>query len=330
MIAKFFTLATLLIAGQAYGQATIETSLDFDSKVMDYVKKHFSAAYHGEVYGVRRDTESEDKSERNIKDFRIMHNPTLIFKPIENWSLLSTAEFKYSDQNEIAGASFPNSFYRALVTLTRSNVLTEKENGLKLDLGVGRRQFNTGSAQLPGGQYALASYGNNRVFANLSKKLGTVDASLLVQYLHNDYKKTTSSTWKHSAEFIPTLNIPITANLSYFFNDDIILNTAKTNDTDREFSITHEMNFAVFTYQWSDKISTYYQMKYLHIESFSAGFQSQDDSMEHYTGLTYAITPKNTVTFEVGSELAHARDGRDGFSKKITYPEVAMYVDLAI
>lgn len=330
MIAKIFTLSTLLIAGQAFGQSTIETNLNFDSKIMDYVQKHFSAAYHGEVYGVRRDTESENQQERNINDYRIMHNPSLIYKPFEDWQILSTAEFKYSDQNAAAGASFPNSFYRALVTVTRKNVLTEKENGVKLDLGVGRRQFNTGAAQQVNGEYALASNGNNRAFANFSKKLGTVDSSLVAQYLNNDYKKTTKNTWKHSVELIPTINIPITANLSYLFNDDIILNLAKTDEADRNYSITHEMNIGVFTYQWNDKISTYYQLKYLHIESFSAQFQAQDDSMEHYTGLTYAFTPKNSVTFEVGSELAHARDGRDGFSKKIAYPELALYLDLAI
>lgn len=331
MIAKILSLTTVLFLGQAYAQSTIETSLGLDSKVLDYLEKHFSASYHGEFYGVRRNTESEEKAERDINDFKMLHSPTLVYKPSENWQAMANAEFKFSDQSaENAGASYPNAFYRALFTVTRKNILTEKENGIKMDVGIGRRQFNTGGAQALDGQYALASYGNNRVFSTLSKKLGTVDASMFVQYLHNDYKKTSSSTWKHSAEVIPSINIPITANLSYFFNDDIILNTAKTNDTDRPFSITHEMNIGVLTYQWNDNISTYYQLKYLHVEGFSAQFQSQDDYMEHYTGLTYAFTPKQSVTFEVGSELAHARDGRDVFSKKIAYPELALYVDLAI
>ena len=331
MIAKIFSLTTLLLAGQAYGQATIETSLDnWDSKVLDYVSKHFSATYHGEVYGVRRDTEGQSSTERNVSDYRIMHNPTLIYKPSENWQVLATAEFKYSDQDELAGASYPNAFYRSLFTLTRKNVLTEKEHGVKMDLGIGRRQFATGADQRMDGKFPLASYGNNRVFGIFSKKMGEVDGSLVAQYLHNDYKKTNDNTWNHSVELIPSFNIQITDNLSYFFNDDIILNTAKTNNTDREFAITHEMNVAYLNYSWSDKISTYYQLKYLHLEGFGAGYQSQDDYLEHYTGLTYSITPKNTVTFEVGSELAHARDGRDGFSKKIAYPELALYLDLAI
>lgn len=331
MIAKTLTLAALLLSGhQAFAQATMETSLNLDSQIMDYLTKHFSASYHGEVYAVRRNTEAEDKNERAIKDFKIMHNPTLIYKPVENWQVLTTAEFKFSDQpSASAGAGYPNAFYRSLVTLTRKNILTEKENGLKLDLGIGRRQFATGSAQSADGEFTLPSYGNNRAFANMAKTIGKADTSLFVQYLHNDYKKTSKSTWKHGVEVIPGVNIPITANLTYFFNDDINLNTAKqSGENDNDISITHEMNLAYVTYQWNDKISTYYQLKYLHMEGFAEGGQS--DWMEHYTGLTYAFTPKQSVTFEVGSELAAARDGRDVFSKKVAYPELALYVDLAI
>ncbi len=327
---KIFTLATILLTGQVHAQGMMETNLG-DSKILDYITSHFSASYHGEMYGVRRDTTSEDAKDREIKDFKILHNPSLIYKPSENWQVLTTAEFKFSDQEAgVAGASYPNAFYRALATLTRKNILTESENGIKMDLGVGRRQFNTGSDQSLEGEYALASYGNNRVFSTLSKKLGDVDSSLFLQYLHNDYKKTSDSTWKHGVELIPSISLQLTSNLSYFFNDDINLNTAKTENTDRPFSITHEMNIGVLTYQWTDKISTYYQLKYLHLESFSAEFQSQDDYLENYAGLTYAFTPKQSVTFEVGNELAHARDGRDGFSKKIAYPELALYVDVAM
>lgn len=330
MIAKLFSLTALLISAQAYGQATIETSI-LDSRVMEYIKTHFSASYHGELYGTRRNTESEDSNERAIGDFKMLHSPTLVYKPIENWQVLANAEFKFSDLPAAdAGAGYPNAFYRALVTVTRKNILTEKENGIKLDAGIGRRQFNTGPNQQAGGDFALPSYGNNRAFATLSKTLGKVDASIFAQYLHNDYKRTTNGTWKHSVELVPTLNIPITSQLSYFFNDDIILNTAKTDATDKPISITHEMNIGVLTYQWNDNVSTYYQLKYLHLEGFSAAYQSQDDYLEHYTGVTYAFTPKQSVTFELGSELAHSRDGRDGLSKKVAYPEVALYVDLAI
>ena len=331
VVAKILILSTLFLATEAFSQATIETSLDGDSQILDYIAKHFSGSYHGELYGVRRNALSEDKAEKEIKDFRIMHNPTLIYKPIENWQLLSSAEFKFSDQEAaVSGAGYPNGFYRALFTLTRKNILTEADHGVKLDLGIGRRQFATGSAQGLEGERTLTSYGNNRVFATVSKNIGNTSLSLFSQYLHNDIKKTTKSQWKHSAEFIPSVNVQITDKLSYFWNDDIILNTAKMDNTDSSTSITHEMNVGYVTYQWNDKISTYYQLKYYHNEGFARGFQSKEDLFEHYTGLTYAFTAKNSVTFEVGSELAAARDGRDVFSKKVGLPELALYVDLAI
>ncbi|MGZ3787689.1 MAG: hypothetical protein ACXVLQ_04160 [Bacteriovorax sp.] len=335
MLVKILSITAVLLTGQAHAESTLgtlEASMgDWNSQLLDYTKKHFSASYHGEIYGVRRDIESANAKNRDVSDFKIMHNPTLIYKPTEDWQVLATGEFKFSDQpKENAGATYPNGFYRGLLTLTRKNILTEKENGIKMEAGIGRRQFNTGSKQQLGGDYALPSYGNNRVFTTLSKKLGRADTSLFLQYLHNDYKKSSKTTWNHGAEIIPSINVPITANLSYLFNDDIVINAPKFKNTDRALAITHEMNIGYFTYQWNDKISTYYQLKYLHLENFTNNFQSQDDWFEHYTGVTYAITPKNSVTFEVGSELAHARDGRDGFSKKVSYPELALYLDFAI
>lgn len=331
MFVKNFMVLTVLLSSQAYAESYLETSLsDWSSQILNYTQKHFQASYHGEIYGVRRDIDSENANDHQVKDFKIMHNPTLIYKPTDNWQALATAEFNFSDQpKENAGASYPNGFYRGLLTLTRKNILSEKDHGLQLDLGIGRRQFNTGSNQQPGGDYALPSYGNNRVFTNLSKTIGKSNTSLFLQFLNNDYKKATPTTWSNSLEVIPTINIPITAQLSYLFNDDIVINKSKLN-TDRDYSITHDMNLGVLTYQWNDKISTYYQLKYLHLEGFTNNFQSEDDSFSHYLGIGYSITPKNSVTFEAGSELAHARDGRDGFSKKISYPELAVYLDFAI
>jgi hypothetical protein len=331
MLVKILSLTTMLLSGQALAQGYLETSGLNSSRALEYLKTHFSASYHGEIYGVRRDATSEDEEVRKVKDFKIMHNPTIVYKPTEDWQFLSTAEFAFSDQPaKIAGADYPNGFYRALFTLTRKNILVEKDHGVQLNIGVGRRQFNTGADQRPGEKFALASNGNNRAFANLSKTIGNTSASLFAQYLHNDYKVQKQTTWAHSAEFIPSVNIQITDKLSYYFSDDIIFNTAKSDETDSELSMTHEMNVAYITYQWNDKISTYYQLKYIHNEGFSREFQHETDYMSHYTGLTYAFTPKQSVTFEIGSELAHSRDGRDVFSKNVAYPEVALYVDLAI
>ncbi len=321
---------TLLLSGHVYGQSTIETSLgDLNSQIYNYAKEHFSASYHGEMYAVRRDVDSLEASDQKMNDIKIMHNPTLVYKPTKEWQVLATGEFKFSDQPS-PGADYPNGFYRALFTLSRKSILNEKDHGIQLDAGIGRRQFNTGSAQAAGGQFALSSYGNNRVFATVTKTKGKHSASLFAQFLNNDYKKATATTWKNSVELIPTLNLQLTEKLSFLFNDDIVINTPKSNSTDRNVSVSHDMNLAVFTYQWNDKVSTYYQLKYGHTENFTNNFQTQDDFFNHFAGVSYSFTPKATVTFEVGSELARARDGKDLLSKKVTYPELALYVDYAI
>jgi hypothetical protein len=284
-----------------------------------YIKDHFSASYHGEYYAVRRDVTSPNKNDHSIQDIRIMHNPTLIFKPSKDWQYLATGEFKYSDMPTVA---YPNNFYRALFTATRKNLLTEKENGLQVDAGIGRRVFNAG--------IAAPSYGNNRAFTTITKTFGKNNASLFLQYLHNDYKKSSATTWKHSLEVIPTISLQLTDKLSYLFNDDIVLNTPKYQNTARDFSTSHEMNLAYVNYQWTDKINTYYQFKYYHTDDFTKAPQTQDDWFEHYVGVGYAFNPKATVTFEVGSELFHARDNEKLFSNKTRYPELALYLDLAL
>jgi len=332
MLVRNLLMSALLLSGRASAQSLSEATLsDWSSSILNYTKTHFSASYHGEVYGVRRDVENEDTSKRNINDLKIMHNPTLIYKPTENWQVLSTAEFKFSDQpNDKAGADYPNSFYTGQLTLTRKNILTEKENGLQLDAGIGRRQFNTGSNQRTDGSYPLASYGYNHAFTTVSKILGKASTSLYLQYLNNDYKVATAKTWKHRVEVVPTINVPITSQLSYLFNDDITIKTPKYNDTARSLMVVHDMNVGVLTYQFNDKVSSYYQLKYLHTENFTRDFQSEVDSFSNYIGTSYSFNPKSTVTLETGTELAHARDGRKGFSKNVIYPELALYLDFAI
>jgi hypothetical protein len=329
---KTTMMTTVLLSGQVHAQSLIETTIgDINSRIMDYTKEHFEASYHGEFYAVRRDIESPEIKNQGMNDFKMLHIPTLIYKPSKNWQVLATGEFSFSDQPAAdAGADYPNGFYRALFTLTRKNILSEKENGIQLDAGIGRRQYNTGSQQRAGGIFAVASFGSDRVFTTVKKTFGKSNASLFLQYMNNDYKVLNEKTWKNALEIIPTINLQITDRLSYIFNDDIIMNTPKSNNTARNVSIIHDMNLAVFNFQWNDKISTYYQTKYEHRENFTKDFQKQDDYFLHYAGVAYAFTPKATVTMEVGSETFHARDGRDFLSKRVAYPELAMYLDVAI
>ncbi|MFA6238433.1 MAG: hypothetical protein WC635_13955 [Bacteriovorax sp.] len=288
------------------------------SDVIKYMREKFSASYHGEYYLVRRDALSPLRKENDIQDIKIMHNPTVIYKPTKDWQVLATSEFKYSDVDGL-DTSFPNTFFRALFTLTRKNILSEKIHGLTMDAGIGRRQFNTGIA-------ALSSYGNNRVFTTLTKGKG----SLFVQYLQNDYKHPSATTWKHSAELIPTYTFQLSEKMTWLINDDIVINTPHHDNTARSFSITHEMNVGYINYQWNDKDGTYFQLKYYHSENFTKAPQSKDDYFEYYIGWSHSFSPKATLTGEIGTEMFHARDGKDFLSEKFKYPELALYMDFSL
>ncbi len=308
------------VAETAKEESTVE-------KVTKYLRDHFSASYHGENYFTRRDVDSENPDDHAIKDFSVLHNPTIIYKPTPNWQVLSTAEFKYTDAADHKDGTYINSFYRALFTLTRKNILTEKENGVGLEAGIGRRQFNT-RTYLGRDGYPVLSKGNDRVFTTISKSYGKHSGSLFVQYLYNDPIRAKATTWKHSLEVIPTITLQLTDKLSYMFTDDIVLNTS-TGATAHDISASHEMNVAYVNYQWTDKVNTYYQLKYYHTESFNA-IRGKDDWFEHYAGIGYAFTPKLTVTGEIGSELFHHTVYQTFFSKKAHYPEFALYIDAAL
>ncbi len=305
--------------------AADKAKVEDQAGVFGYLKSHFSASYHGEYYFTRKDALSDIEDDREIQDLKIMHNPTITYRPFVNWKLLATSEFKYTDAT--AKGSYINRHYRSLVLLTRENVLTEKDNGIKMDLSIGRRIFDRNHGK-------AISYGNSRVNASLSKKFGDkLSTSMLVQYLANDPAKgkIDNKTWKHSLELIPSFTYQITDKISYFFNDDFIVNTAWHNDTEEDLSFSHEMNIGYVSYQWNDKNSSYFQFKYLHVEGNNfATTSAVDDWFEYYIGHTHSFTPKFSLTGEFGSKIFGAKDGRDVFAKEIKYPELAIYLDYAL
>ncbi len=307
--------------------AAEKAKVEDESGVWGYVKSHFNASYHGEYYFVRKDINSANEDDHDLQDLRIMHNPTVIYKPFKNWKILATSELKYTDA-EVKG-TFINRHYRSLVLITRENLLTEKEHGIKLDAGIGRRITDRNHG-------AASAYGNNRVNVSVSKKFSdTFSASSLIQYLGNDPAKgrIRPYTWKHSLELIPSFTWQITDKISYFFNDDLVINTPWQNDTAKDIDISHEMNIGVVSYQFNDKNSAYFQFKYLHVSEGTKTFSAApniDDWFEYYIGHTYSFTPKVSLTAEVGSKIFGAKDGRDFFAKEVKYPEFALYVDWAL
>ncbi|MBC7712889.1 MAG: hypothetical protein H7177_06095 [Rhizobacter sp.] len=307
--------------------ASEKAKAEDQSGVFGYLKSHFNASYHGEYYFVRKDALSADENDRDLQDLKIMHNPTIIYRPFKNWNILATSEFKYTDASAATRGSYINRHYRSLILINRENILTEKENGIKMDAAIGRRIFDRNHG-------AAGSYGNNRINTSLSKKFGDkLSSSLLVQYLGNDpvKAKITPNTWRHSLELIPSFTFQITDKLSYFFNDDFILNTPWQKDNAKDFDFSHEMNIGVVSYQFNDKNSAYFQFKYLHTSD--APFQAAPavtDWFEYYIGETHSFTPKLSLTAEVGSKIFAAHDQRSFFAKEIAYPEFALYLDWAL
>jgi hypothetical protein len=299
-------------------------------KFLQYMKDHFNASYHGEYYFQRRDGGSPDPEQRKLQDFRMLHSPTVIYKPNKKWQILATAEFKYSDVD--GEATFPDKYYRGLVSITRKGLLNEADHKIGMDLGFGRRDFNNSAVP--------TTNGNWRIFTTLTKTLGKNNASLFVQYLRNDPKSWKADTWKMGLELNPSLNVQINDKLSYLFNDDININSPYDGTSlDKKYTVTHEMNVAYFNYQWNDKINTYYQFKYYHQETFqnySQGASTDNDYFEHYAGIGYALNAKTAVTLEVGGEVIAGDSSNNSFSKKydtskkLGYPDIALYFDFAL
>ena len=287
---------------------------------LKYMKDNFSPSYHGETYLLRRDSKNDtDENLNKLGDVQHMSIPTIIYRPIKDWQLMATAEFKYAKQPGGSDGTYNNRFHRALYTVTRKNILEEKDHGIKLDAGFGRRDFNTASSP--------TNWGNDRVFSTVTKNWGKHNASVFTQYLYNDPKQASAKTWKHGVEIIPTITLQVTDKFTYMFNDDFNLLTPKFNNTVKDVIFTHEMNIAYLTYTFNDNYSVYYQFKYTRDAAFDG---TNDDYIDNYVGFAYAYNPKTTVTFEVGSRLITARDGHDFIADSAHRPEFALYLDLAL
>ncbi len=287
----------------------------------DYLKKKFTLSYHGEYYLTRRDITSANTDDHDLQDLKIMHSPTVVYRPVENWKFVFNSEFKYSDAVD---SSFPNRHFRSIAILTREKILLEKEHGFRLDAGVTRRFNDRVVAR-------AKDYGNSRAFVTLYKTWMEKHASnLVIQYMRNDPAEgqTTNRTFKHALNLIPTITWNITSKLSWLFNDDFVLYSS-WNDTEEEFKTFHDMNIAFISYAFDDKNSSYFQFKYIQDESFNTA-RNRVEYFPYYIGHTYAFTPKMSLTAELGSNMFESKDGRAFFAKAMEYPEFALYFDFAL
>ena len=325
VICAFLMTSTLALSQETKPAQAAPTDLsnqNFAYTMFDYIKKKFTVSYHGEFYGTRPDATSTNEDERHIQDLRIMHSPTITYRPIENWRLLVNSEFKYTDAT--ARQTFVNRHYRSLVQLTREKILTEKANGIGLSAAITRRIIDRINAPFN------RNYGNSRASVTLSKTwMEKHSSSLVVQYLNNDIAVHTRESWRHGYNLIPTITFQLTDKITWLFNDDFSVNTPWENDTANSYTIIHDMNIGYITYQWDDKNGTYFQMKYLHQDAFGQT-RNSSDTFDYYIGHSYSFTPKFTVTGEIGSNAFSSSDGKSFFSEYIKYPEVALYIDWSI
>lgn len=293
---------------------------NFAYTAFDYLKKTITLSYHGEYYFTRPDVTSTVPDDYMISDMRIMHNPTIIYKPIENWKLLATSEFKYTDA--LVKGTFPNRHFRSLVQLSRSNLISEKESGFGLSAALTRRIFDRVAAG--------ANYGNSRASVTLSKTWAQKhSSSLMIQYLLNDPARKGPNTWKHGFNLLPTITFQLTDKISWLFNDDFIIYTPWDDSAAQDYMIAHDMNIGYITYAWDDKNSSYFQLKYIHGDTFAQANDSSD-TFDYYIGHSYSFTPKLTLTGEIGSNLYTSSDGKSFFSRNVSFPELAFYLDWSL
>jgi hypothetical protein len=314
-----FTL-TLLLANGAFAE---------DTKKPDAPKTwkdKLILSYHGEFGFVRKDSTPTDANGidalGDLSDFTQFHMPTIGYKLTDSVTLTSTYEFRFADHK--GRPKFANRFYRALLSLSKTNMLTEKEYGFQLYGGIARRYFDRTAVK--------GTYGNNRVNLTFTKNFDKNNASLFLQYLENDPKSFTGSdastdtTWRRGLEIIPTINIQLTDKLSYSATDDINLMTTWYSGHPNDEFWNHEFYFANFSYKENEKLSAYFQLKYNHVNDESFGARSDD--FVYFIGTAFSVTPKLTVTAEMGSQFMVGSDNKL-FSEALSKPEFTLYLDAA-
>lgn len=316
MFSKFMiTMMALAISATCFGVEEISKS----KLIHNFIKDKIELSYHGEYAFVHGAT-------NQLTDHNFLHIPTLGFKFAKDWKFTASAEFKYTDSDT---PKYPNRFYRALYSISRENLLTEKEHGIKLDSGVARRVFDRRT--MPG------TFGNDRVFINLSRGIpggiGKNTASLLAQYLFNDPKNLDANTWKHGVELIPAVNLVFTDKFTFSLQDDINYNSSYYTNNPKKYSIAHEA-YSTFTYKKSDFVSPYFQFKYVHGDGYAAtstkanpaGTPLMSDTLLYYIGAGYSMTPKLSLTPEIGTEIFTSSDRKD-LSDRFKYVDFTFYVD---
>jgi hypothetical protein len=312
MNSKILLLTTAIFSSAqllAEDTATSATSL---------FKEKFKLSIHTE-FGLAHQTDSQETPEK-FNNFTQFYLPTIGWNFKKDLSLTISSEFKYASIDKTA--TFPNRLRRGLITFTKSEVLTEKEDGVKMNLGFARRYFDR--MTLPD------TYGNNRFIATFGKTMGIATLSMPITYLHNDPKDTTTDpldeNWRHTLELTPDLSFKLSDNLTLSINDDFLITKPWNGNTLNSTTFAHE-SYGTVTYQLTDMFSLYGQYHYLHAEYFAKN--TKDDSLGYLVGTGINVAKNTTVTLEMGSVFLASKDNKT-IAKTWKQPDFTVYFDWAL
>ena len=310
----FLMMLTLITSGQLYAQNVASETDALPREDYVYLKEKLKLSLHAE-FGLSHETESQ-KEPNKLNNFTQFYLPSIGWNFKKDFSLVASSELKYASVDGTGG--FPNRYYRGLITLTKSEVLSEKDDGVKLNIAFARRYFD--QISFP------SAYGNSRFIAIFGKTIGRASLLLPITYLQNDPKSTANlELWRHTLELTPDLNFKVSDKLTLGINDDLLITTPWDNSTLHKTTINHE-SYGTATYQFTDMFSGYGQYHYVHTQNFNDN--ESTDSLGYLVGAGVNTAKNTTVTFEMGSVLLASSD-RKTFAQSWNKPDFTVYFDWA-
>lgn len=279
-----------------------------------YLKEKLKLSFHAEIGLSHEEIKQTTPKLDNITQFYV---PTIGWNFRKDISISTSNEFKYASTD--GTADFPNGFYRGLVTLTKSDILTEKENGIKLNLGVARRYNNPRA--IP------TTYGNSRLIATVSKTFRNANFNMQSLYLYNDPKTISAKTSKHIFEFIPDVTFKLTDKLSFEFYNDINIITAWQSGTAHNAKLVDE-SYGVLTYEFNDKYNAHAQYHYLHNEDYTEESYARTDTLGYAIGAGMTVAKNTNLMLEMGSDFLASNDNKT-FADTWKRPDFTLYFDWA-
>ncbi len=280
----------------------------------------FSGSY-GVDYLFEPNEEAETYPEQEYKKQRAIVYPSFKYTYDSKFSFGLTPEFRYNNGYQNGGYNTrPGKvhFARALFTAMVNNVLTEKDHGLKVDMGYVRRVFN--QTTNPG------NYGNHRFRVFVSKKLNdTINFSVNNDFLYNATVDWKDSDWKLWYNPISTVNFTLSEKLSFMMYYDWSVRKFHREQPNKENIDIITENSNILTYTFNDVYSAGSNFKF----DYNLD-RSEKETVNFYVApfVTKNLTDKISLSFEVSWTTHKEGDGKKGLEPKEKfweYPDMAIY-----